>query len=69
MNNINNSSPEMSHFCPNGQHKQRHEGSTDTKKRQASKNHFFILVYNVFPLEKQENKQNRMCSGTRALYQ
>ena len=38
-------------FSPNAQHKQRHEGSTSTTKRQASKSHFYILDY-VFPLEK-----------------
>ena len=41
----------MSHFCPNAQHKQRYEGSTSTKKRQANKSHFCILAYNVFPLK------------------
>ena len=46
-----NSSPEMLHFCPMFNTNKGMKALPVPKKGQLSKNHFFILAYNVFPLE------------------
>ena len=45
-----NSSPERSHFCPMFNPNKGMKVLPVPKKGQLSKNYFFILAYNVFPL-------------------